>query len=100
MGVRISNSNNMTALYKLGNKIITKCFNILLDIHLTDVCSGMYMLRSELAREIDLETSGFEVEAEIAAQVASIGTITEVTLNYRPRVGRQELYRHGNTASK
>jgi hypothetical protein len=27
----------------------------------------------------------------IAAQVASIGTITEVPVNYRPRVGRQKL---------
>jgi hypothetical protein len=44
----------------------------------------MYMLRSELAHEIVLETSGFEVEAEISAQVASIGTITEVAVNYRP----------------
>jgi dolichol-phosphate mannosyltransferase len=57
----------------------------------------MYMLRVELAREIDLETAGFDVEAEIAAQIATFGKITEVPVNYRPRIGRQKLstWKHG-----
>jgi glycosyltransferase involved in cell wall biosynthesis len=97
IGARVSNADSMSRLHKLGNKIITKCFNFLMKTKLSDVCSGMYMLRVELAREIDLETAGFDVEAEIAAQIATFGKITEVPVNYRPRIGRQKLstWKHG-----
>ena len=97
IGARVGNADSMSRLHKLGNKIITKCFNFLMKTKLSDVCSGMYMLRVELAREIDLDTAGFDVEAEIAAQIATIGKITEVPVNYRPRIGRQKLstWRHG-----
>jgi dolichol-phosphate hexosyltransferase len=97
IGARVGNADSMNRLHKLGNKIITKCFNLLMKTKLSDVCSGMYMLSVELAREIDLETAGFDVEAEIAAQIATIGNITEVPVNYRARIGRQKLstWRHG-----
>ncbi len=64
---------------------------------LSDVCSGMYALRTEIAKDIDLASTGFDVEAEIAAQIASSGRITEVPVNYRQRIGKQKLstWRHG-----
>jgi dolichol-phosphate mannosyltransferase len=57
----------------------------------------MYLLRTETARDIHLSTSGFDVEVEIAAQIASAGRITEVPINYRPRIGKQKLstWKHG-----
>jgi glycosyltransferase involved in cell wall biosynthesis len=98
IGARIpTNKESMTSLHKFGNKLITKVFNMLLSTNVTDVCSGMYLLRTELMRDIDLSTSGFDVEVEIAAQIASAGRITEVPINYRPRMGRQKLstWKHG-----
>lgn len=88
---------SMSRLHKFGNAVITKAFNLLMNTNLSDVCSGMYMLKTETMKEIDLNTSGFDVEAEIAAQIASIGSITEVPINYRARIGRQKLstWRHG-----
>jgi len=94
---RPTDKASMTAVHRFGNRIITKVFNLLLSTSITDVCSGMYILRTETARDIHLSTTGFDVEVEIAAQIASGGRITEVPINYRPRIGRQKLstWRHG-----
>ena len=82
----------MSVLHKLGNKIITKTFNALIGTSLSDVCSGMYALRAEIVKDIDLSSTGFEVEVEIAAHIASSsGRITEVPINYRQRIGKQKL---------
>ncbi|HZT35891.1 MAG TPA: glycosyltransferase family 2 protein, partial [Nitrososphaera sp.] len=98
IGARVPTSKeSMTNLHKFGNAVITRVFNSLMSTNLSDVCSGMYVLKTAAAGDIHLATSGFDVEAEIAAQIASAGTITEVPINYRPRLGRQKLstWKHG-----
>lgn len=98
IGARVpTSSESMTGLHKFGNAVITRVFNSLMSTNLSDVCSGMYALRTAAAQDVHLATSGFDVEAEIAAQIASAGTITEVPIDYRPRLGRQKLstWKHG-----
>ncbi len=98
IGVRnLDDKKNISFVHKLGNKIITKTFNLLMGTNLSDVCSGMYALRTEIAKDMDLASTGFDVEAEIAAQIASSGRITEVPINYRQRIGKQKLstWKHG-----
>lgn len=92
IGARVpTDAKSMTWLHKFGNRIITRLFNLMMTTGLSDVCSGLYLLRTDKMREIDLATSGFDVEVEIAAQIATTGRITEVPCNYRPRLGRQKL---------
>ncbi|MFY3740875.1 MAG: dolichol-phosphate mannosyltransferase [Candidatus Nitrosomirales archaeon] len=103
IGARIpTNKESMTSIHKFGNKMITKVFNLLLSTTITDVCSGMYILRTEAVRDMHLSTSGFDVEVELAAQIASSGRIAEVPINYRPRMGRQKLstWKHGFKITK
>jgi len=98
IGARIpTEKHSMTVLHKFGNRVITRVFNLLMNTNLTDVCSGMYLLRTDLTRDFHVTSSGFDVEAEIAAQVAVAGRITEVPINYRPRMGKQKLstWKHG-----
>ncbi len=98
IGVRnLDDKKNISVIHKLGNKIITKTFNALMGTNLSDVCSGMYTLKTEIAKDLELSSKGFDVEAEIAAQIASSGTITEVPINYRQRIGQQKLstWKHG-----
>ena len=98
IGVRnLEDKKNMSVIHKLGNKIITKTFNALMGTNLSDLCSGMYALRTESAKDMDLSSTGFDVEAEIVAQIASSGRITEVPINYRQRIGKQKLstWKHG-----
>jgi len=86
-GVRAVNGN-MSGLHKLGNKVITKTFDLLFGTSIGDVCSGMYMLRTDAVRNLHLEKHPMTVEQEIAAEmVLAAGPITTVPINYRQRAG-------------
>ena len=86
-GVRTRNGN-MTRLHRLGNSIITRTFDLLFGTSLGDVCSGMYMMRTELVKGLHLEKHPLTVEQEVAAEmVLSSGRITTVPINYRKRMG-------------
>jgi dolichol-phosphate mannosyltransferase len=91
IGARKKNGENNNRLHRIGNWVITKSFNLLMGTKLSDVCSGMYMLDAEAARRLVLDTAGFDVEVEIAAQMSKLGRITEVPVEYRKRVGRQKI---------
>ncbi|MEM0054067.1 MAG: glycosyltransferase family 2 protein [Nitrososphaeria archaeon] len=96
IGVR-TNRKNIPFIHRIGNWIITKTFNTLTGTKLTDICSGMYLLKTETAKELDIQTTGFEVEAEIAIQTQTNGKITEIPINYRKRIGTKKLstIKHG-----
>ena len=78
-------------LHRIGNRIITRVFNIMFDSTVSDVCSGMYLLKTASARELDLHASGFSAEVEVIAQMALHGTVTSVPISYRARVGKEKL---------
>jgi len=84
-------STNISPIHRLGNKAINLTFNLLMNVGLSDVCSGMYLLRTEAARMLHLRSRGFDVEVEIAAGLCSIGKVTEVPISYRKRIGREKL---------
>ncbi|MEM2752560.1 MAG: family 2 glycosyl transferase, partial [Sulfolobales archaeon] len=75
----------------------TWLFNLLFGTKLRDVCSGLYVLKTDVAREVGFESKGFAVEVEIAAHVASTGgRIGEVEVSYRKRIGKPKLRKiHG-----
>lgn len=89
--VGVRRRENISRIHRLGNRIITACFNIMFDTKLSDVCSGMYLLRTESAKELDLHSGGFNADVEIIAQTAVRGDITEVPIEYRARIGKPKL---------
>jgi dolichol-phosphate mannosyltransferase len=91
IGARHLDKKNMSLLHKIGNRVINKTFNALIGTSLSDVCSGMYALRTKIVKDMDLSSTGFEVEVEIAARIASSGRITEVPIDYRQRIGKEKL---------
>ncbi len=100
IGVRVPTSpESMTKLHKFGNKVLTGVFNLLVGTKISDLCSGLYVLRTNIAKRLRFEGSGFDVEAEIAAQIAAMDKIAEVPINYRPRLGKEKLstWEHGFT---
>jgi len=84
-------SENISRLHRLGNGFICAFFNALLGTHFSDVCTGMYLLRTNAARHLVLQTTGFSVEAEVLAQMSMLGKATEVPINYRTRIGKAKL---------
>jgi len=98
IGARLIGRENIPPLNRLGNWVITRTFNLLFGTRLSDVCSGMYLVRTDVLREVWFEAKGFSVEVEIAAHVASTTRrIAEVPVRYRKRpAGEPKLgKRHG-----
>jgi dolichol-phosphate mannosyltransferase len=91
IGARTKGRENISLLNRFGNWVINQVFNILFGAELTDVCSGLYILQTEFARGIELNTLGFEVEVEIAAQAALDSRVEEVPISFSSRVGTQKL---------
>ena len=86
-GVRERNGN-MSMLHKIGNSVITKTFDLLFGTSIGDVCSGMYLMRTELVKVLHLEKHPLTVEQEIAAEmVLSSRRVTTVPVGYRKRMG-------------
>ncbi len=92
IGARLIGRENIPAIFRLGNWALTKTFNLIFGTSLRDVLSGMYIVKSDVLREINFEMKGFSVEVEIAAHVASTsGRISEVPIEYRKRLGEKKL---------
>jgi len=90
-------TENINLVHRLGNWVINTTLNVLFGASLSDVCTGMYMLKTEVARNLDLKSRGFDVEVEAAIQNITNGKVTEVPINYRSRLGTRKLstWRHG-----
>ncbi len=91
LGARTGSKESFQMSHKIGNRIITGVFNFLMGTKLSDVLTGMYMLNTEDARHLHFHSSGFNVEVEIASQLAQEGSVTEVPIRYRERIGKQKL---------
>ena len=82
---------NIPLIHRLGNRIISTFLSLLLGRRIKDPCSGMYLLRRDAVENLELTATGFDVEVEIASQVASLGRVAEVPISYRRRVGESKL---------
>ncbi len=91
IGARKRGRKNIPLLNRLGNNLISWVFKLLFAVNLSDICSGMYLLRTSAARTLEFTTGGFDIEVEIAAQFANRGRAADVPINYRSRIGRQKL---------
>jgi len=85
------NRKNIPVLNRLGNKVISHFLSLLMGQRIKDPCSGMYLLRMDMARNLEITATGFDIEAEIVAQILSLGRVAEVPINYRKRIGRSKL---------
>jgi len=92
LGFRKYVEGTQPLIYRLGNYILTKLFNILFNTRLSDVLTGMYVVKTSKLNELNFEFSGFSVEAEIITHIASTsGRVTEVPIEYRRRLGKKKL---------
>jgi glycosyltransferase involved in cell wall biosynthesis len=93
IGARTEGRENISRVNRLGNGIISRVFKLLFGTPVTDILSGMYVLRTEKVREINLTSAAFDVEVEIASAMATAGNITQVPIGYGKRIGKQKLKR-------
>jgi glycosyltransferase involved in cell wall biosynthesis len=70
----------------LANKFLTFASNVLTDLNLTDVETGYKAMRSEIAKNLIIESSGFGFEIEVIAKCKKVGArIFEVPISYYGR---------------
>ena len=90
IGIR-KNRENIPALNRFGNWVLNISFKWLIGTPVSDVCSGMYLLRTEFAKGLIIGSESFDCEVEIASQVATGGRLAEAPINYRKRIGQRKL---------
>jgi glycosyltransferase involved in cell wall biosynthesis len=86
-GSRFLTANpNRYKRYLLGNKTVTAVLNILFFSRLTDSYTCRKLLPTVLFQSLNLQSSGFEMEAEICAKCLRRGIpIIELPISYQPR---------------
>ena len=61
IGARTIGRDNISLRNRFGNWVISKAFKLLFTKPITDVLSGMYLLRTETMREIQITSTSFDV---------------------------------------
>ena len=90
IGMR-KNREKIPWIHRIGNRIISLTISILMGKRINDPCSGMYLLKTETIKKLELTSAGFDIEIEICGQIAAIGKITEIPIKYRERIGPPKL---------
>jgi len=83
--------------FYIGNRLIALAQATFNGIKLSDPLSGLRVVRTDLLRDWNPKSQGFDVEAEINFVVERSGyRIVEVPIDYRVRLGEKKLkLRHG-----
>jgi glycosyltransferase involved in cell wall biosynthesis len=73
-------------LFVMGNKGVTLVCNLLYNVYLRDIMTCHKMIRTDLFRDLQLDSAGFAIEPEITARLVQRGErIYEVPVSYRAR---------------
>lgn len=86
-------------LFFLGGRSLTFFLNLMFSSNLTDINTGYKLFRTDIIKNINLKTNGFEFCEEVTAKVLKSGyPIKEVPIHYYPRKfseGKKLRFRDG-----
>lgn len=86
-------SLDITGLRRLGNRSLLTLVNLMYRSTLTDLCYGFVAFNRRILDQLDLRSSGFEIETEITVRALLAGVrVAEVpTLELPRRTGQSQL---------
>ena len=88
--------------HSVGNRMITTLSNMLTDLNLSDMETGYKAFRSEVLKNIRIESNRFGFEPEVTAKIAKMGCrVYEVPISYWGRnysEGKKINYKDGLAA--
>jgi glycosyltransferase involved in cell wall biosynthesis len=88
-GSRFLTAGPRRALYywhRMGNLLLTSLSNAFTNVYLTDMETGYKLIRTDVAKKLNLKENRFGVEPEITAKLAKIGAVIyEVPIRYTAR---------------
>ena len=80
------NLDSQKLAFRLGNKFLTMCTNLLYGSHISDMETCYKLMPREVMLGLDLQPSRFQIEPEITAKLLRQGHhIHEVPIWYHPR---------------
>ena len=87
----------MRDAFYFGNRLIAFTHNLLNGVPLKDPLTGLRIVRSEILRDWQVKSKGFDIEVELNHHVERKGfTIKEIDIGYRQRLGEKKLgIKHG-----
>jgi len=99
-GNRLNGEVDSEALYSrffLGNKLLQLAHKIINGIPLEDPLTGLRVIRTEILKNWNVKSQGFDIEVEMNSLVKKKGyKSVEVPIQYRQRIGEKKLkMRHG-----
>lgn len=104
-GSRFLSFESRRALYfwhSMGNRFLTFISNALTNIYLTDMETCYKVIRTEMARNLEIQENRFGFEPEITAKLARMNArIYEVAISYRGRTyaeGKKITWKDGLSA--
>ncbi len=86
-GARFLGNNADTFIHQLGNRFLTILSNFTTGLSLNDMETCYKLFRSDILKNLDLQSNRFEIEVEITAKIAKIEglRITEIPILYNAR---------------
>jgi glycosyltransferase (TIGR04182 family) len=92
IGNRFGFGGSFSPLHRFGNWALNKVFTLGYDVKLHDILSGYRALTKDCVSRLNLEKTGFEIEAEMAIKSVKQGMrIKEVPISYQKRKGKAKL---------
>ncbi len=86
-------------LNRFGNKVLSFVCNMLFHSNLSDIYTCYKIIPRKIMQELDLQSNGFEIEAEITAKILKRKFhIIEIPIDYNPRTfseGKKINWRDG-----
>jgi glycosyltransferase involved in cell wall biosynthesis len=93
VGVRTLGRTNIPRFNRLGNAVLTTAIRLASGSRWTDPLTGFYGVRRSALERMDLRSTGFSVEAEIAIKSAALGLrVEDHPIAYRARAGDSKLH--------
>ncbi len=84
--------NVRSAVHRVGDALLSMAAARLSRVPFLDICSGLWGVRADAISRVRLESTGFEIEAELFLKMARQGfRVSQVPVTYRPRVGVAKL---------
>jgi len=82
----------MTPLNRIGNRVLSTLARFLYGVSVTDVCTGMWGFSAKALRQIRLEATGFDLEADLFGSAClSRARSHELPVDYAARIGPAKL---------
>ena len=91
--VRPANDDAREFVHRLGNRILNLTASQLSGLPILDLCSGFWAVDVRAITPLNLETNGFEIEAELFTKACRAGyTLSQIPIPYRERLGIAKLH--------